>query len=131
MEWWGSFSISSPSADSMRTNRRMRVKLPSKITRFALLVVGAVAVGTTTATAFDVKDRAALWYVVNDLCRPMQEALKLPIPCLKVDTEREFLVFRAPGDETQILIVPTTKIDGIEPTGCGFCYLSKIDDKPL
>ena len=45
--------------------------------------------------------------------------------------DRALLVFRAPGDETQILIVPTTKIDGIETTGCGFCYLSKIDDKPL
>ncbi len=92
----------------------MRLKLPSKKARFTLLVVGASVAGITTATAFDVKDRAALWYVVNDLCRPMQQSLNLPIPCLKVDTARGFAVIRAPGDETQILIVPMTKIDGIE-----------------
>lgn len=90
----------------------MRLKLLVKITCFAFLVGGTVGAGA--AAAFDVKDRAALWYVVNDLCRPMQQTLNLPIPCLKVDTERGFVVIRAPGDETQILIVPTTKIGGIE-----------------
>jgi CDP-diacylglycerol pyrophosphatase len=44
----------------------------------------------------------------------MQPTLNLPIPCLNVDTERGFVVIWALGDETQILIVPTTKIDGIE-----------------
>jgi CDP-diacylglycerol pyrophosphatase len=92
----------------------MRLKLPSKITCFALQVVGTGVAGTTTLTAFDIKDRAALWCVVNDLCRPMQQTLNLPIPCLKVDTARGFTVIRAPGDETQILIVPMTKIEGLE-----------------
>jgi CDP-diacylglycerol pyrophosphatase len=63
---------------------------------------------------FSVPDRAALWHIVNDLCLPTQRTLSLPLPCLKVDTERGFAEIRAPLDETQILIVPTTKIEGIE-----------------
>jgi hypothetical protein len=63
---------------------------------------------------FSIPDRAALWHVVNDLCIPAQRTLSLPLPCLKVDTERGFAEIRAPLDETQILIVPTTNIEGIE-----------------
>src|SRR5208282_5212925 len=91
----------------------MRLNLSAKIMRFAFLVVGAAIAGTGTA-AFEFKDRTALWYVVNDLCRPMQETLNLPIPCLKVDMSQGFVVIRAPGDKTQILIVPTRRIGGIE-----------------
>ncbi len=92
----------------------MRLNFPAIITPLAFLPVGAALACATTAAAFDIKDRDALWYVVNDLCRPMQQTLNLPIPCLKVDAARGFVVIRAPGDETQILLVPTTKIDGIE-----------------
>jgi len=92
----------------------MRPKSPEKMMRFVFLVVGAAVAGAGAAAAFDVRDRAALWYVVNDLCRPMQQALNLPMPCLKVDVARGFAVIRAPGDETRILIAPTARIEGIE-----------------
>ena len=35
-------------------------------------------------------------------------------PCVKVDLQSGFVVIRAPFDETQLLIVPTTPIPGIE-----------------
>jgi CDP-diacylglycerol pyrophosphatase len=82
--------------------------------RFALLLLGVALAGWGQAAAFDVADRTALWRVVNDLCRPMQQAFSLPLPCLKVDMAGGFAVIRAPGDKTRILIVPTAKIDGIE-----------------
>ena len=72
------------------------------------------AAGWGEAAAFDVADRTALWHVVNDLCRPMQQAFSLPLPCLKVDMAGGFAVIRAPGEKTRILFVPTEKIEGIE-----------------
>jgi CDP-diacylglycerol pyrophosphatase len=90
----------------------MRLNLLATATCFTPLFGGMVTAGP--AVAFDVKDRTALWYVVNDLCLPMQQTLGLPTPCLKVDIHQGFVVIRAPGDETQILIVPTAKIGGIE-----------------
>ena len=99
----------------------MRLKTFARIMRFALLLLGAGLVllgadlaGSGEATAFDVADRTALWHVVNDLCRPMQQAFSLPLPCLKVDMTDGFAVIRAPGDKTRILVVPTAKIEGIE-----------------
>jgi CDP-diacylglycerol pyrophosphatase len=87
----------------------MRFKSFATALCFILLLVGSGG-----AAAFDVSDRKALWYVVNDLCRPMQQAFNLPIPCLKVDLANGFAVIRAPGDKTQILVAPTARIAGIE-----------------
>lgn len=92
----------------------------TKTTLIAVLLVAATIFGANGVRAFDIKDRTALWFVVNGLCRPMQRNLNLPAPCLKVDKSHGFAVLRAPGDETQILVVPTTKIEGIEvPPSCG------------
>ena len=66
------------------------------------------------AVAITLGGRDALWRVVESLCLPMDETLGLPLPCLKVDRKRGFVVIRAPGDETRIIIVPTTRIAGIE-----------------
>jgi len=59
-------------------------------------------------------DGDGLWHVVNDLCLPMQRTLNHPFPCLGVDTQRGFVVLRAPLDQTRLLVVPTRRIRGIE-----------------
>ncbi len=92
----------------------MRLKPLARTMRFALFLLGAGLAGSGEVAAFDVADRTALWHVVNDLCRPMQQAFSLPLPCLKVDMADGFAVIRAPGDKTRILVVPTEKIEGIE-----------------
>lgn len=92
----------------------MRFKSFAMTMRFTLLLLGADLAGSGEAAAFDVADRTALWHVVNDLCRPMQQAFSLPLPCLKVDMAGGFAVIRAPGDKTRILIVPTARIEGVE-----------------
>ena len=85
----------------------MRLKPLARTMRFALsllgaglLLFGAGLASSDEAAAFDVADRTALWHVVNDLCRPMQQAFSLPLPCLKVDMADGFAVIRAPGDKT-------------------------------
>ena len=65
-----------------------------------LIVAAALCAGAGRAEAFDVDDRRALWFVVNDLCRPMQRLLGSPRPCLKVDLAHGFVVLRAPGETT-------------------------------
>ncbi len=75
----------------------MRLKPFARTMRFALLLLGAGLAGSGEAAAFDVADRTALWHVVNDLCRPMQQAFSLPLPCLKVDMAGGYAVIRAPG----------------------------------
>jgi CDP-diacylglycerol pyrophosphatase len=81
---------------------------------FAISAAPALVASANGAAAFDLKNRNALWYVVNDLCRPMQETLSLPAPCLKVDVAKGYAVLRAPGDATQIIVTPTARIQGAE-----------------
>jgi CDP-diacylglycerol pyrophosphatase len=64
--------------------------------------------------AFDLPDRGALWQVVDKLCLPMHATVGLSLPCLAVDDRRGFVVIRAPGDATRIIIVPTVRMEGIE-----------------
>jgi CDP-diacylglycerol pyrophosphatase len=92
------------------------VKLKSTIIRgIPAKLIGLVCICLSSgAIAFSFNERGALWHVVDDLCLPMQRAISLPLPCLKVDPERGFVVIRAPLDETQIIIVPTAKMEGIE-----------------
>jgi len=66
------------------------------------------------ALAFDLSDRGALWQVVHTLCLPMHASLGLSLPCLEVDEKHGFVVIRAPGDATRIIIVPTVRTPGIE-----------------
>jgi len=55
--------------------------------------------------------------VVNKLCLPMHATLGLSLPCLAVDEKRGFVVIRAPGDKTRIIVVPTERMEGIESPG--------------
>jgi CDP-diacylglycerol pyrophosphatase len=90
--------------------------------RFApgiLLAVAVVAsvLAPCATEAFDLSDRGALWQVVEKLCLPMHTTLGLSLPCLAVDDQRGFVVIRAPGDATRIIVVPTTRMEGIESPG--------------
>jgi CDP-diacylglycerol pyrophosphatase len=76
--------------------------------------VGASPLGLRAAGAFDLTERGALWQVVHKLCLPMHATLGVSLPCLAVDDERGFVVIRAPGDATRIIIVPTVRTEGIE-----------------
>jgi hypothetical protein len=60
----------------------------------------------------------ALWEVVHNVCVPGQSEHHDPKPCLQVDLnggiESGFAILRDPRGGTQILLIPTTRISGIE-----------------
>src|ERR1700686_3999310 len=62
--------------------------------------------------------RNALWEVVHNVCVPGQAEHHDPKPCLEVDLaagiENGFAVLRDPRGGNQFLLIPTTRISGIE-----------------
>ena len=62
--------------------------------------------------------RNALWEVVHNICVPGQSLHHDPNPCLQVDLtggiENGFAILRDPRGGTQFLLIPTTRISGIE-----------------
>jgi len=56
----------------------------------------------------------ALWHVVHDLCVPDERANHLPAPCASVDLARGFAVLKDEAGRTQVLVIPTAKVTGIE-----------------
>jgi CDP-diacylglycerol pyrophosphatase len=59
-----------------------------------------------------------LWEVVHNLCIPGQSEYHDPKPCLQVDLnggiKSGFAILRDPRGGTQFLLIPTTRISGIE-----------------
>ena len=59
-----------------------------------------------------------LWEVVRNLCVPGQAEYHDPKPCLQVDLTRGiesgFAILRDPRGGTQFLLIPTTRVSGIE-----------------
>lgn len=59
-----------------------------------------------------------LWEVVHNLCVPGQSQYHDPKPCLRVNLdggiENGFAILRDPRGGTQFLVIPTTRISGIE-----------------
>lgn len=62
--------------------------------------------------------RSALWEIVRNICVPGQSQNHDPKPCLLVDLaggiESGFAILRDPRGGTQFLLIPTTRISGIE-----------------
>lgn len=62
--------------------------------------------------------RDALWQVVHNLCVPGESQNHNPKPCLQVDLkngiENGFAILRDPRGGAQFLLIPTTRIPGIE-----------------
>ena len=80
---------------------------------FAGLCVLAVALATPALA-----DPNALWTITHDECVPDQERYDVPAPCALVDLtggERGgYVVLKDLVGATQFLLIPTSRIDGIE-----------------
>jgi len=59
-------------------------------------------------------DPDALWNIVNGQCAPNQQAKHDPSPCLMVDLAGGYAVLKDQSGATQVLVIPTTRITGIE-----------------
>jgi CDP-diacylglycerol pyrophosphatase len=56
----------------------------------------------------------ALWHVVHDLCLRDARLIGRPAPCLAVNRRVGYAVVPDPRRRTQVLLVPTRRISGIE-----------------
>jgi CDP-diacylglycerol pyrophosphatase len=58
----------------------------------------------------------ALWVVVHDVCVPDQQVFGNPAPCTEVDLAAGYAILKDPNASapTQFLLVPTTRVTGIE-----------------
>jgi CDP-diacylglycerol pyrophosphatase len=59
-------------------------------------------------------DPNALWDIVHGACAPNQAAAGKPAPCLAVDLAGGYAVLKDLRGKTQVLVIPTTRITGIE-----------------
>lgn len=56
----------------------------------------------------------ALWHIVNQQCLPNQRQNHHPAPCAQVDEPAGFVVLKDRDGPLQFLLLPSTKITGIE-----------------
>jgi CDP-diacylglycerol pyrophosphatase len=56
----------------------------------------------------------ALWHIVHDLCVPDMQAKSLPAPCTAVDLTQGYAVLKDLRGATQLLLIPTDRVSGIE-----------------
>ncbi|WMI97577.1 CDP-diacylglycerol diphosphatase [Pseudomonas chlororaphis subsp. aurantiaca] len=59
-------------------------------------------------------DSNALWKIVSQQCVPNQQQNNTSAPCLKVDLQKGYIVFKDAKGPLHDLIIPTDKISGIE-----------------
>ena len=78
-----------------------------------LIAIIALVVGMPSPAAIR-DDPDALWHVVHTLCLTDKTLTGLPAPCLAVDRRRGFAVVPDPESATQVLLVPTRRVTGIE-----------------
>ena len=56
-----------------------------------------------------------LWHFVHDQCVPNQQAGKQPpTPCIKVDTDQGYVIFKDKNGPLQYLLMPTQHVSGLE-----------------
>lgn len=87
----------------------------------------------------------ALWKIVSQQCVPNQQQRHDPTPCLDVDLDKRFVVFKDANGPLHTLVMPTEEITGIEspelekPTTPNYFYyawqergrLKQMTDKPV
>jgi CDP-diacylglycerol pyrophosphatase len=63
-------------------------------------------------------NRSGLWVVVHDICLPAYQGIGVAFPCAEVNIanglDRGFAVLQTPSSATHFIVVPTTRISGIE-----------------
>ena len=63
-------------------------------------------------------NRRDLWFVVHDMCLPAYRSIGVAFPCAEVSiangVDRGFAVLQAPSSAAHVIVVPTTRISGIE-----------------
>ncbi|MFC0228723.1 CDP-diacylglycerol diphosphatase [Serratia aquatilis] len=84
--------------------------------RHWLFLSAAVLVAAASALYFWLKPAHpdALWHIVSQQCLPNQRQNHNPAPCAQVDEQAGFVVLKDRNGPLQYLLMPSTKISGIE-----------------
>ena len=84
----------------------------------AVMTVWGMFAWLVVAASLEISPRDVLWIIVHDECLPDQLQNHNPQPCTKVDldegTEQGFAILKDIRGATQFLLIPTTRISGIE-----------------
>jgi len=81
---------------------------------FARLLAAVGLVTCTMASRALAADPDALWHIVHDQCAPAMVSKHSPAPCDAVDLAGGFAVLKDLHGATQLLLIPTDRITGIE-----------------
>jgi CDP-diacylglycerol pyrophosphatase len=82
------------------------------LTGMALAIAGVLA--CVAAWPAGAGNPNALWQVVHDLCVVDLKASGSPAPCSKVDLARGIAVLKDIRGATQLLLIPTQRVSGVE-----------------
>ena len=74
----------------------------------------ALALATTALAPAACADPNVLWSIVHGQCAPGEAAKGDPSPCLAVDLKAGYAVLKDRSGATQVLVIPTARVTGIE-----------------
>jgi CDP-diacylglycerol pyrophosphatase len=84
------------------------------VKRLSFLVLAVCLAFGVSASPISPPHSNALWRVVHGLCMTDMLLSGAPAPCLEVNRRGGYAVLRNPQAATEVLVVPTTQIVGIE-----------------
>jgi CDP-diacylglycerol pyrophosphatase len=82
--------------------------------KWVLVALVALAVIGFATVHFLEKDPNSLWHIVHDGCMREQQLHGRPTPCAAVNLAEGWAVFKDDTHKTQVLLVPTKRVTGIE-----------------
>ena len=97
----------------MRITKTAPRRSPAGTIACAIAAIAA-SLAFAVAPAARAADPNALWHIVHDLCVPNMRAAGDPTPCVAVDLAGGYAVLKDIRGATQLLIIPTDKLTGIE-----------------
>jgi CDP-diacylglycerol pyrophosphatase len=92
--------------------RRTTPFLRSTSLRLGIIALAGLAL--IAASRARAADPDALWHVVHDLCVTDMKVSGAPAPCSKVDLAGGYAVLKDIRGDTQLLLIPTDRVTGIE-----------------
>jgi CDP-diacylglycerol pyrophosphatase len=87
------------------------VKFPSFRPTWLAAALGLAALAAPLSACADPN---TLWNIVHGQCAPSEAAKGDPSPCLAVDLKGGFAVLKDRSGATQVLLIPTERVTGIE-----------------
>jgi CDP-diacylglycerol pyrophosphatase len=89
-----------------------------KVTNFAATMGLIAAMVAGQPHSVSAANRGELWFVVHDMCLPAYRSIGVAFPCAAINIanglDRGFAVLQAPSSAAHVIVVPTTRISGIE-----------------